>query len=107
MIVIAPPVVKPYAPALQPIATVVVSRGEVAGPLGFPGVGTPRIGIALLDAAGKRITVAPGSVRTMTPDEIKAFLAMPAVPGDTSAQDASRRAQPYVAAAYGLSGTVE
>lgn len=107
MIVINPPVVKPYAPALQPIATVVVARSEVAGPKGFPGVGMPRIAFILLDATGARVNVAPGSIRKMTADEAAAFLAMPANPGDTSAQDASRRAQAFVASAYGLSGTVD
>lgn len=107
MIVISPPVIKPYAPALQPIASVVVARAEVAGPPGFPGSTTPRIGIILLDATGARITVAPKAVRPMTADEVSAFLALPATQGDTSAQDASRRAQAYVAAAYGLTGTVE
>jgi hypothetical protein len=106
MIVVNPPVVKPYAPATQPIASVLLVRTTAAWLPGSPRSKQLQLVCFLFDANGKSVNHDRSQVRKMTADEIAAFLGMPAVAGDTDAQDLARRALPYVNAAYGLNGVV-
>ncbi len=102
MIVINPPVVKPYAPATQPIAAVgvLVQRDEATNRL--------NVLFTCYDAKNNRINVDQGGVPspTITPEQLAAFVAMPAVAGDTMDQDISRRALPIVKTNLGLDGAI-
>ncbi len=103
MIAINPPQVKPYAPAAQPIAFVdcMVQRDEASNRL--------QLLFTCMDAKKNRINIFQEAIpsQVVTPAQLEAFLAMPAVAGDTFDQDISRRALPIVALNLGLTGTVE
>ena len=106
MITVNPPAVKPYAPATQPVASVMLLRTSAAWLPGSPRSKTLRLVCFLYDATGKAVPIDRSQIRNITADEIAAFLSMPGVAGDTDAQDLARRALPYVNAAYGLFGAV-
>ncbi len=103
MIAINPPQVKPYAPAAQPIAFVdcMVQRDEATNRL--------HLVFTCFDAKKNRISIYQEGIpsQIVTPAQLEAFLAMPAVAGDTFDQDISRRALPIVASNLGLTGIVE
>ncbi len=102
MIAIDPPVVKPYAPATQPIAfvDVLVQRDELTNRLNLV--------FACLDAKKQRINIDQSGIpsQTVTPAQLDAFVTTKTKAGDTLDQDLSRRALPIVASNLGLKGAV-
>jgi hypothetical protein len=103
MIKINPPVVKPYAPATQPIANVGFLIQRVNTPQQSA---TRAVIVQLFDAAGKHITFDRSQIAVMTPAELAAFDAAPSVVGDTAVQADERRLLPYLQAAFGLTGAI-
>jgi hypothetical protein len=103
MIVINPPVAKPYAPSTQPIAFVGVFVQSRSDPNG----NQVRLTVALFDVNKRAIGFDRTQVKPPTATDMAAFAAAPGQAGDTHEQSISRRALSYVSAAYGLNGTVE
>ncbi len=106
MIVVNPPAVKSYAPATQPIASVLLLRTSASWVPGSPRSKTLRLICFLYDGAGKPVNIDRTQIRKMTAEEEAAFLNAPSEGGDSEAQNLARRALPYVNAAYGLNGVV-
>jgi hypothetical protein len=97
MLTFTPPVVKPYAPAIQPIASARVTAGLLDTVNNIA-----NIQIRLIDANGKGIATAPGAIPRMTSAQATAFLATPAVAGELVGAFIERAIKPYLLAAYGL-----
>ena len=100
MIQFNPPVVKPYAPALQPIAfaSVAMNRDEVTGRIFLL--------VSLFDVNKTPVNYLQSAVPAITQAQFETFLAAPATPGDTIDQTISRRALPILATTFGLTGVV-
>ena len=100
MITFNPPVIKPYAPATQPIAKIAVgiSFDEATGR------NVPEF--TLVDANNRRIVIDPSGLpqSKITPEQLSEFASEPTIAGQTLAQSLATRAKSILATCYGLSG---
>jgi len=100
MITFDPPVTKPYAPATQPIAKVVV------GLMFDEATGRNIPQFTLIDANGRRIVIDPEGLpqKSITAEQLAAFASEESVAGQNLAQSLTTRALPILGTCYGLAG---
>lgn len=100
MIIFDPPVVKPYAPATQPIAKVAVGveYDEATKQI------IPKL--TLIDTKGRRVIIDPEGLPSskISPEQLASFVEERTSDGLTLAQSLSVRALPILEACYGLVG---